>query len=158
MYNIDQSWFKNSEGSFYAEGYHSSRNSSSLLAVVPGITNTWTGSMMQLGEFNAGSTSGFRIYTSINGATASGQIDPGVTTLSTGVNHKFAGAWKTNDAASSVNTTAISTDNTVILPGNLTTLKIGSSYDSGAKLNGCIKKIVYYPYRISNTQLQALTV
>ena len=158
MYNIDQSWFKNSEGSFYAEGYYSATNSSSLLAVVPGITDTWTASMMQLSEFNAGSTSGFRIYTSINGATATGQIDPGVTTLSTGVNHKFAGAWRTNDAASSVNTTAISTDNTVILPGNLSTLKIGSSYASGIKINGCIKKITYYPVRLSNTQLQALTV
>jgi hypothetical protein len=43
------------------------------------------------------------------------------------------------------------------LPYALDKLVIGNLSDAALPLNGTIKKISYYPKRLSNTELQALT-
>ena len=49
------------------------------------------------------------------------------------------------------------TDTSVSIPNNLNFMTIGKVEDSPIYFNGHLKKISYYPKRISNTQLQALT-
>ena len=70
--------------------------------------------------------------------------------------HKAAFCYKLNDFALSVDGSISSTaSGQVYLDPNLS-LSIGR-YTSAGHLNGTIKKIAYYPLRLTNTQLQALT-
>jgi hypothetical protein len=70
---------------------------------------------------------------------------------------KIALAYKLNDAAACLGGTTVYTDNTATIP-TVNTLTIGN-YVSGSSnpWTGWIQRIVYYPTRLSNAQLQALT-
>jgi len=68
---------------------------------------------------------------------------------------KYALAFAENDVAGCGGGGSVSTDTSCTLPIP-TTLYIGM-YSSSSQLNGHIKSIQYYPRRLSNAQLQALT-
>ena len=82
------------------------------------------------------------------------------TNSSVNVNYKTAFALKTNDMAAVTNfpngTASIVTSATRTLLEK-TTLRLGSSVGTTSLLNGHISQLSYYPRRLSNTQLQALT-
>ncbi len=71
---------------------------------------------------------------------------------------KLAGAYKVNDFAVSANGLLTGTDTDGIIP-SVNVLHIGTSAvgTSSHYLNGCVKKIAYYPLRVTNAQLQGLT-
>jgi hypothetical protein len=69
---------------------------------------------------------------------------------------KFAAVYKVNDFALSRNGAAVSVDNDGTIPV-VSLLAIGNATSFNSYLNGTIKKIAYYPLRLSNTNLQALT-
>jgi hypothetical protein len=71
---------------------------------------------------------------------------------------KLAGAYKVNDFAVSANGLLTGTDTDGIIP-SVNVLHIGTSAvgTSSHYLNGCVKKIAYYPLRVTNANLQALT-
>jgi hypothetical protein len=70
--------------------------------------------------------------------------------------YRYASAFSpTGKAASASNTTAVVSANTVN-PKPSTGICIGR-FDTGYWINGRIKKIAYYPIRVINSQLQALT-
>jgi hypothetical protein len=71
-------------------------------------------------------------------------------------NCKGAFAYKVNDFASSLNAGTVVTDTSGILSTTLNEAEIGWHTD-GAYLNGTIKKLAYYPIRLTNAQIQALT-
>ena len=66
---------------------------------------------------------------------------------------KIASVYKVNDFAVSVNASTVGTDTSGIVPVVIK-MDIGT-YDN--IWNGHIKKIAYYPIRVTNAQLQALT-
>jgi hypothetical protein len=68
---------------------------------------------------------------------------------------KMAIGYKLNDIAVSANGAAVVTDTVAALP-TVTQLQLGSS-PSGVYLNGHIKQLSYYPKRLANSELQALT-
>jgi hypothetical protein len=76
--------------------------------------------------------------------------------------YKLSGAYKANDCAVCVNGGAVATDTSVTLP-TLTHLRIGGlavtspATGNGFPLNGHIRKIAYWPKRLSNALLQSLT-
>lgn len=74
---------------------------------------------------------------------------------------KAALAYKTNDGASAYDGGIKATDATIDVSGTTyprNTLKIGGGTTSAtAQINGHIKSIRYYPRRLSNAQIQALT-
>jgi hypothetical protein len=72
--------------------------------------------------------------------------------------HKMAGAMALNDFAFSVDggTTLSDVSNGPSLD-TLTTMGIGGGYTSAITLSGHIKKISYYPERLTNAELVALT-
>jgi len=72
--------------------------------------------------------------------------------------YKFAFAIKTDDFAGSKDGGAVVTDTSGTQRTNITDLGIGSRKNAGNRLNGHIKSIQYYPLRLSNAQLQALTI
>lgn len=70
--------------------------------------------------------------------------------------NKVALAYKTNDFAMTLNSGTVYTDTSVILPTNLVQARIG--YNAGnSYINGWVERIMYYPRRLSNTELQAIT-
>jgi hypothetical protein len=64
--------------------------------------------------------------------------------------------YKLNDVALSSNGTAVSTDTSAQIPV-LDTLQIGVGSGSQQYINGSIKKLAYYPKRLTNAELQGLT-
>ena len=70
---------------------------------------------------------------------------------------KAAGAYKVNAFAASFNGAAATTDTSGTIP-TVSQLRIGALGGGSSHLNGTIKYIAYYPRRLSNAQLQALTV
>jgi hypothetical protein len=71
---------------------------------------------------------------------------------------KIAAAYATNDFASSTNGASVLTDTVGILPTTLTKLTIGGSIANPAGyFSGRIRVLKYWPTRLSNAQLQALT-
>lgn len=71
--------------------------------------------------------------------------------------YKAVFAYAANDAAVTVNGAAPVTDNTVTVGQSIDGLYIGSLGGPFNKLNGHIKKIMYVPRRMTNTELQTLT-
>jgi hypothetical protein len=69
---------------------------------------------------------------------------------------KLSGAYSTNDAAFVVSG-GTGTDSTVILPTTLTHLRIGNSTTSSDLANGHLRKVAYWPKRLSNTLLEQLS-
>ena len=72
-----------------------------------------------------------------------------------GTVYKFASAYRLNDFAS-VTTGAVATDTSGTVPIAITQLVLGAG--AGANyLNGHLRNITYYPARLTDAQLQALT-
>ena len=66
--------------------------------------------------------------------------------------------YKTNDIGFSANAATPTTDTTAVMASTgITAFAIGSRIDGSASLNGYLNKIAYYPLRVTNAQLQALT-
>jgi len=70
---------------------------------------------------------------------------------------KIAGAYKSNDVISATNGVLASGDTSITLPSSLTHLFIGRTATTFPPLNGHIRKVAYYPRRLSNALLQSLT-
>lgn len=91
-----------------------------------------------------------------NGATSQGGTNNGA--LSVGKNYRLALAFAPDDMASVLSGGSVATDTTVTIPSStFNTLDIGGAGSTTAKRCGTIKRIAYYPKRLSNTELQALT-
>jgi len=88
------------------------------------------------------------------GSVGQGTIDAG--TIIAGATNNLAYAYRTNDTAASLNGGAAVADSTVALPV-VDRLSIGSTVVPAGFLNGHIRSIRYYPTRLSDAQLQALT-
>lgn len=76
-----------------------------------------------------------------------------------GTFNKLAAAYRANDFASSRNGGTAVTDSAGSVPVGMTGLRIGSSPSGLAVtfISGWIKRLTYYPRRLSDTQLQSLT-
>jgi hypothetical protein len=70
---------------------------------------------------------------------------------------KVAGAYKVNDIAASLNGGAVATDTSAVIPTGINQLRLGASWNGDGPLNGHIRRITYYPRRLSNAELQAIT-
>ena len=76
-------------------------------------------------------------------------------TTTSGAN-KFCGAYKLNDYAFTSNGTAVGTDTAVVVP-TVSQINIGSEYTGTNLLNGHIQKLLYYPQRLTNAEVQAFS-
>jgi hypothetical protein len=142
------SWYRNEEGMLYGEA-----QIANLLSNNRGIAQLDNGSNdnhIRIAYSNAdgGFLSGFRL----NAGTA---FRPSTLTGTANAPIKLSITYKTADIASSINAGTVGTS-TQQFPMSLTTLRIGS-LQGGFELNGTIKKLAYYPKRLTNAELQGLT-
>lgn len=96
-----------------------------------------------------------RVFVSSSSGT---QADIAQSGFVAGSESKIVFGYKVNDFALSANGSAVATDTSGNPPISATSLGIGFYGSlSGGYLNGTIKKIAYYPLRVTNAQLQGLT-
>ena len=142
------SWFNNGEGTVYAEA---SGKSSASARVAYFSANNDTSNFYNVNfESNAG-----RWYGAYNGTN---QFNISISPYTENAFAKFAGAYKVNDFALSFNASAASTDTSGNLAIGINQLNFGAYPTNAYMLNGTIKKLAYYPIRVTNAQLQSLTV
>lgn len=137
------SWYRQDEGTLFAD------------ATSPLATGyIWT-------LMRAGVGYGPRIQNTLNGVNVSyGAVvdNAGAVIVSfTRSGLKSAFALKTDDYALSANGGSVITDNSGAIPTEIAQLKLGIDSVGGTALNGHIRRIAYFPRRLSNAELQGIT-
>jgi hypothetical protein len=143
------SWFRADEGTLYYEGLLGALMSS--------------GSFGQLFDLRSSSSNRMSLYwnpTNTNNVGLFVQYENSTqatfaSSLNAGIAFKLSGAYKANDFASSLSGASAATDSFGVVPvvtaayfGNGAGTVLGQQY---------IRKLSYYPKRLTNAQLQALT-
>ena len=141
------SWYRPDEGTFYSESLISRQSATAGTGVFT-AGELATGNYIAVGYRAAGSTLAQVVFNSVaqadfspTGVIAANQV------------FKCALAVKVNDFAVSGNAGAVVTDTSGNLPV-IDKLYLGVNVNY---LNGTIRKIAFYPARLTNAQLQALT-
>jgi hypothetical protein len=142
-------WYNQSEGTLFVEfgPYPSVTGSLGVFSISSGTFNN--GFNMFVGSglspvFNVRNTSVDQAYLSTG------------TLIPTAVS-KIAGAYAANDFARSYNGTTATTDASGTVPTGLTQADIGKLTTVVGQLNGHIRRIAYWPRRLTNAELQGVT-
>jgi hypothetical protein len=143
------SWYNQSEGSVYCEGFIPTNADEASGNYYFAISDGTTANSIHIADVNG------TVAQVIAGGTTQFNVTVGSepTTFA-----KLSLAYKTNDFIACVNATLSSADTSGTLP-IVDRLLIGVRGDNPTsfRLNGTIKKLAYYPIRVTNTQLQSLT-
>lgn len=146
------SWYNGIEGTIYTE---SSTLSASAAGVLTYAISDNTFNQSIYGNFSSGNTC--RGANVLDGGVGQANLIASFTGLTTTNSTKDALAYKANDFAESCNGLAARTDNAGTVPA-VNRLYVGSSWSGNSNfLNGHIQSFTYYPTRLSNAVLQALT-
>jgi hypothetical protein len=153
-------WYNQSQGTIIAQ----------FVATTTGVTPTGGNAFARIYDIDSAAASnsehslllsagygpGWRAQTVVLGVTQVGL--QGVMSLGNTTVRKIAYAYRTNDFAVSANGGAATTDTSGTLPSP-DRMSIGSSDVGGSNsLTGYMQRITYYPTRLTDAQLQALTV
>jgi len=144
------SWYNQPEGTLFVEFSVLGINTvSETLAML----SDNTANNILLPFVNSGGTSFVNV---ISGGVTSANLNTGAVTV--GAVSKHASAYLANGFAATLNGAAPAIDSAGAIPVGVNTLNAGwSAPYGGLFLNGHIRSIRYYPIRLSNTALQALT-
>jgi hypothetical protein len=145
------SWYNNEEGTLYAEGAPPTTTATGRLATIsPSTTSstqvycmTFDGSNVRIYQTNSAGSLVYNLYP-LGGYSAN-------------TFYRIVSAYQNASNAASVAAGTVATDSSAQPFGVMQSLTIGSLTGGAFFLNGPIKKIAYYPQRLTNAQLQALT-
>jgi hypothetical protein len=144
--NNFSSWYNKDEGTFYAEVVYGDLTATKQIFSVGGGTNA----SLTMRFSSNGVDAAFQVINTTGEAYLNvGNV--GLNSVS-----KMAGAYKTNNFAGVLNGGSVLTDTSGTIPAANTAF-IGSRSGSDRFFNGTIKKLAYYPKRLSNTELQGIT-
>ena len=138
------SWYRADEGTLYSEASCQRVNGST------GPLFLSSGTANNIGQYSADQ---FHLYVRKNNIL---QVNLDGGTYVAGQFIKNAGAYKVNDFAVSLNGGLATASSNGGLP-EVSALYIGTGDQGTAPIGGTIKRIAYYPKRLSNTELQAIT-
>jgi hypothetical protein len=142
-------WYNATEGTVYTETVLS-RQAAIALTVAATFNDTTLANALNNFYRGTGNT-GFQ---SVVSSVAQSDLNNGVAITANTV-AKIASAYKANDFAMSTNSGTVQTDTSGSVP-SVTQLQLGQGV-VGPALNGYLRRITYYPTRLSNAQLQAIT-
>jgi hypothetical protein len=144
------SWYRQDEGSFYAENQLPPGNppASTFPGVFSANNGTATNQMMMYWN----STTVGRWFVRESGTITA---DVSASAVTAGSSTRMAVRYASNDAAISANGGAIGSDTSVVLP-TVDRLTIGAQAVT-APLNGTIRRLVYWGQRLPNSVLQSIT-
>ena len=140
-------WYRADEGTVYTDSITYGGN-----GPIAYLTDNTLNNLHQINA-NFGGSYQFTAYVVTNGVNV---VNFNSAPLTYGTNFKIGYGFKTNDFGASVNGASVSTDTSGTLP-IINRLDIGRRFDGSYVASAVIKKIAYYPARLTNTQLQALT-
>jgi hypothetical protein len=140
------SWYSQGEGTFYVDSV------TATLTQLQYLIAAYQGASFNDAIGMNTSSSGSSLYVGVGG-TSQVSLSSSITA---GSPFKSSSFYKVNDFAFSVNAGTAQTDAIGTVPF-VDNFSIGSRNGGVAKYNGTIKKIAYYPMRVTNAQLQALT-
>jgi hypothetical protein len=141
------SWYRQDQGTLYVEAAQAKGGSPSLFAV-----DDNTASNRIIAYCPSETSAGYRVVSS-----GTDQANINVGSIALQANFKLAFGYEVNNFAGSLNGSAVAPDTSGVVPSNISVARIGTNVSSGVALNGTIKKLAFYPERLDNTQLQALT-
>jgi hypothetical protein len=146
------SWYNQSSGSMFVEFSLSQPASGGNQFLVRASDNSYNNAVVD----NVTST-GFVQLITASGGVFDGNASAAVA-VSANTNTKFCGAYATNDLAACKDGGAVATDSSATIPTGLTRFDIGSDHAGLNRVKaGYIRRIAYYPVRLPNSTLQALT-
>lgn len=145
-------WYRQDEGTLFAESaFLAGVAAQSFTAQIAGDSSNYiamyrdSSNQRLTGRIRSGAVDQAFMY-----ATASSVIG--------GAQYKQALAYKVDDFATAANGASALTDTSGTVPTSMTTLGIGGAiYTSSVQLNGHIRRIAYFPRRLSNAELIGLT-
>lgn len=143
------SWYNQAEGTFYAEFVPSSSDFGSNKNIFLASDDTSSNFV----GFRYGSSGSQPAMTSQVSSVLQANVVTGA--MVAGANYKLAGAYALNSFTASRNAGTVGADNVGTVP-TVTRAEIGS-LSSTTITSQTIKKLAYYPLRVTNAQLQALT-
>jgi hypothetical protein len=141
------SWYNPNEGSLYASSLAFNQGDSTGNASgVTSLNNTTSSEMMRFDP---------RRIQVITGNVSQANITS-ISAIPSGL-YRSAFTYASNYVAISTNGSAITPATSVNLPSGVNTMQVGQGLTSGGILNGHIRQIAYYPRRLSNQELMAIT-
>ena len=105
-----------------------------------------------------------RITVYLSGATvtanlvtgSAAQVTASLGTIVGSTAYRAAFGWAANNCAAVLNGNTLVADATATLPAGLTTARLGNASATGSDLSGYLRKLRYYPRRLSDNDLRAL--
>jgi hypothetical protein len=150
------SWYNIAQGTFYGEA--SSLSGAAFRSLLRAVDNSSAGNFFEIGLVSGTNNGVSRFQVTSNAAS---QWDTGNSSSPAFVAntfYKLAAASKVNNFAGSISGGAVVTDTVGSVAASLTTFEIGGRHlTSASSINGTIKRLSYYPVRLSNTELQGVT-
>jgi hypothetical protein len=144
-------WFNATEMSIYTEFELKGLGTAGGGGVVINDGAASFADMIVLGEFNASNSYGARVFVSSSSQFDNFISDPPINSV-----QKFAAGYKANDFAFTRNNTSPTVDTSGTIPTGATTMRIGRSWNNNY-ISGWIRRISYYPRKLSSAEIQALT-
>lgn len=149
-------WYNQSEGTFFVSFTPNRILATSNDRVFEVNSGSYYNRIATLLDYN------FQVaYSSISGPTVNGfnsEFDNGGSSaIDNGLGVRNAIAYKNKDCAAAFNGVSTSTNTSTDVYAAMNQLQIGHYAGLQNQLNGTIAKLSYYPYRLTNAQLQALT-
>jgi hypothetical protein len=145
-------WYNSVAGTIYAEFAVTQPSSGANQFVARVSDNSYNN---QIGDFV--STTGFAAISTASGGVFDGLASTAIA-VSANTVAKFAGAYSANDLAACKDGGTVATDATATIPSGLTRFDLGSDHAGFNNVKaGYLRRITYYPRRLSNAELQAIT-
>ena len=142
-------WFNASEGTLYAQAEVASVVLANRLTASI-ARSTSTANEIQVAISRAADS---RRAAIINAGTNQFSYAP----ISTATSSKGALAYKTDDSQAAFEGTSSPVDTSVTVPSLLTTMYLGNDDSGTQNLNGWLKRVTYYPRRLSQAELESIT-
>jgi hypothetical protein len=140
------SWYNQSEGTVFGEYQTVSAGTTQFLAAITSVSET--------DRITLGQTTTTYVGAVVDTGSTQASITQGTTSLNVA---KISLAYAVNNFAFSANGAAPNTDTSGTVPSGVTEMKLGRRGTSTSPLNGWISRIAYYPTRLPNATLVALT-
>jgi hypothetical protein len=144
-------WYNSASGTLYVEGQLATGINPATPAALVSLDDTTLSNRMQLRRQSPGTVGDFRFVSSGGNFTGTATVG----TL-TGIN-KQAAAYAVSDQSGVVNGTLMTGITPIATLPTITRLALGDGPGS-VPLNGWLRRVTFYPRRLSNAELQALTV
>jgi hypothetical protein len=138
-------WYNAAEGTLFAEG------SFGRAAGIFGVDDTTNNNRMRIGHTGTTATN----YTSVVSGAVQFSTNSSPNTLPLNTVGKMAMAYQINNYQGTLNSASVFTNTSSLVPA-VSQATIGAAQASNT-INGHIRKITYYPRRLANSELQAIT-